>query len=663
MGTTTCTDSTSTTTEASNTTDTTKMDKPPNTRKLERAITKKQSVQQLTRIGCWNIRRGLVKRELELKLMLHEEKISIMFLTETDTKAIKSSEDYKIKGYETILQKRLEDNETIRVVCLVKVDMKDQIRLREDLMSPDFPSIWLEMTRNNEKGCIISGFYREWTRNGIRSEEEQLKSMEVFTKQMEQASMENKNMILMGDANICTLKWDEDNFRQKNIAMEIKSSLAQCGLLNMDIGNTYLADRLSEDGTTIESALDHVYINPDIEKRVTVKKLKESSTDHLPIVVELETKTRAGTGGKAKKITRRCMKNFTQTGWKECLAAKRWERLGETEDVEEMAKFFNETVVEALDECAPVKTVIIKPGYKFGLTQQTKALIKERDDTRKAIGKSPNEKKILHEKYKKLRNKVTNEIRKDTIRNNCERIEKADNEKEMWKIVNEVTKPKEDQVWRLKEESGVIEEEKEIAEVFNKFFVEKIEKLKEGIDKDYVKEPLEKLKKKLEKKNLKFSLKTVSEEVVKKAMNKMKKKKSAGVDGISQENLLLGTEILAIPLTRLINCSIKSGIFPQEWKEALVTPILKKGDPQEKKNYRPVSCLAVASKVLEKIVCDQITKFMEKHQLLPNNQHGFRTKRSTMTALSSMQQEWTENTDEKKRLEFSSGTCQQHMTP
>ena len=40
---------------------------------------------------------------------------------------------------------------------------------------------------------------------------------------------------------------------------------------------------------------------------------------------------------------------------------------------------------------------------------------------------------------------------------------------------------------------------------------------------------------------------------------------------------------------------------------------------------------------------------MEKHQLLPNNQHGFRTKRSTMTALSSMQQEWTENTDEKKR--------------
>ena len=38
---------------------------------------------------------------------------------------------------------------------------------------------------------------------------------------------------------------------------------------------------------------------------------------------------------------------------------------------------------------------------------------------------------------------------------------------------------------------------------------------------------------------------------------------------------------------------------------------MKKGSPLEKSNYRPVSCLAVASKVLEKIVCDQVTKFME----------------------------------------------------
>ena len=120
-------------------------------------------------------------------------------------------------------------------------------------------------------------------------------------------------------------------------------------------------------------------------------------------------------------------------------------------------------------------------------------------------------------------------------------------------------------------------------------------------------DPTEKLKEKTKNKNLRFTLKTVTEEKVKKTMDKMKKKKSAGLDGISQECLLLGSDILSAPLTRIINSSIANGIFPEEWKTAVVTPILKKGDQMEKSNYRPVSCLAAASKVLEKVVFDQLT--------------------------------------------------------
>ena len=45
---------------------------------------------------------------------------------------------------------------------------------------------------------------------------------------------------------------------------------------------------------------------------------------------------------------------------------------------------------------------------------------------------------------------------------------------------------------------------------------------------------------------------------------------------------------------------------------------------------------------------EQITKWFEMHKLLPENQHGFRAKRSTMTASASMQQEWIQNTDEKE---------------
>ena len=171
----------------------------------------------------------------------------------------------------------------------------------------------------------------------------------------------------------------------------------------------------------------------------------------------------------------------------------------------------------------------------------------------------------------------------------------------------------------------------------------KIKNLKDNIDPNYVEDPIARLKSKFEGKKLHFSLKTVTEEKVLKTIQGLKNKKSSGRDEVTQEQLKLGAEVLAIPLTRIINKSIEEGIFPEIWKVGVVTPVLKKGNPFDKNNYRPVSCLSVLSKVLEKIVCVQVTDYMEKNDLLPPNQHGFRTGRSTMSALSSVQQEWAEN--------------------
>ena len=110
--------------------------------------------------------------------------------------------------------------------------------------------------------------------------------------------------------------------------------------------------------------------------------------------------------------------------------------------------------------------------------------------------------------------------------------------------------------------------------------------------------------------------------------------------------LQLHKETRAAPLTTIINKSILTGEVPDSWKEAVVIPILKKGSPNEKANYRPVSCLNTASKVLEKIVCIQLTKYIEDNNLLPKSQHGFRKMRSTMTAHSNMQQQWINNKEE-----------------
>ena len=59
-----------------------------------------------------------------------------------------------------------------------------------------------------------------------------------------------------------------------------------------------------------------------------------------------------------------------------------------------------------------------------------------------------------------------------------------------------------------------------------------------------------------------------------------------------------------------------------------------------------MSCLVAASKVLEKIVSNQVTAFLEKNGLLPESQHGFRRARSSMTALTAMQRNWIKNTED-----------------
>ena len=202
---------------------------------------------------------------------------------------------------------------------------------------------------------------------------------------------------------------------------------------------------------------------------------------------------------------------------------------------------------------------------------------------------------------------------------------------------------------KLIENDITIAVKKEIAKTFNDYFIEKIEVLKAKIDPSKVKEPLGKLRSKMEGKNLRFSLRTVTERTVRKIMDRIKKNKSRGPDGISQELLLLGKDTLVVPLTRIINPSISEGRFPDCWKSAIVTPILKKGTRTDKTNYRPVSCLNTASKVLEKVVCNQLTKFMEDNGLLRTNQHGFREGRSTMTALTEIQKQWITSTDEGQK--------------
>ena len=620
--------------------------------KHQPAIGKTDQNQKISNTGLnvcsWNIRRGLVIRESELKNIIHTNSLGLIFLVETDTYAINQEEDYQIPGFKTLVQKKKDTNSPTRIICLVDKKLASRALIRQDLTSADFPSIWLELENTNQKNMIIGGFYREWSPGGVKSIEAQVEAMRVFTNQIEQAAAENKNIIILGDANLCSIKWNSPNFLHKKISDELQDTLMNCGLSPIPMGITYTADRLSPDGAEITSALDHIYMTTSMENKTRTRKLDTSAMDHLPIVVNIEDHSSFKTKTtQDQPVFHRSMKNFNKTRWIDALRNRDWSTMSALPDIDEKTTEFTNQITSALDECAPYKRVKTRPNFKAGITIEAKQLMLDRDRARKDLSNARREDKpALKTKYKHLRNRVISQLRRDTLQQNGDRIEKAGNEGETWKIINEIIKPRSSARLIVTTPEGEASDEEEVAVLFNQFFVNKINTLKANIDKSNVKDPLEKIKNKVKDMNLKFALKPVTVKVVRKIMKQMKKKKSKGNDGITQECLLLGGEALADPLTEIINKSIETSTFPTQWKEAVVVPILKKGDTKDPKNYRPVSCLAAASKVLEKVVCDQLTKFIEVHKLLPNNQHGFRQARSTMTALSSMQKQWIRNTEE-----------------
>ena len=81
-------------------------------------------------------------------------------------------------------------------------------------------------------------------------------------------------------------------------------------------------------------------------------------------------------------------------------------------------------------------------------------------------------------------------------------------------------------------------------------------------------------------------------------------------------------------LMHLFQQSLRDHTIPAIWKQAYVTPIYKKGNRSDPKNYRPVSLTSLICKTMEHILVSHIMKHLESNDILTEVQHGFRSKHS-----------------------------------
>ena len=126
----------------------------------------------------------------------------------------------------------------------------------------------------------------------------------------------------------------------------------------------------------------------------------------------------------------------------------------------------------------------------------------------------------------------------------------------------------------------------------------------------------------------------VSETVVRKLITESAKA-SCDLDPLPTPLLYEHLDSLLPTITRVLNDSLSSGSVPPDFKTALIKPLLKKSslNPNILKNYRPISNLPFLSKILEKIVLQNLFDHLTSNNLLNPHQSAYRPRHSTETAI------------------------------
>ena len=190
----------------------------------------------------------------------------------------------------------------------------------------------------------------------------------------------------------------------------------------------------------------------------------------------------------------------------------------------------------------------------------------------------------------------------------------------------------------------IIDDQTELANNFNNFFTNVGHNTENTIPEVPNISPLNFLKDRIQ---VNFIIAHISNEEILDIINALEDK-STGPSSIPFKLLSLIPDLIIIPLAYIINRSFSTGIFPNLMKIVKVIPIHKGGSTQDVNNYRPISLLSIFDKIIEKIMHKYLYTFLENHDILFQNQFGFRKNNSTVYALAQITETIKESIDKGK---------------
>ena len=390
------------------------------------------------------------------------------------------------------------------------------------------------------------------------------------------------------------------------------------------------------------SGLDHFWTsNPN--KLSDVHSYFHGSSDHKILSGTRYTKSAIR---HSRFVKKRSYKNFSPNLFIQALRDTSWWELYSCNNPDEAVEIFTRKLTLILDEMAPIKKYQVCPKYAPWLSEGTKELINERNLAHKRAAKSGKDEDW--KEFKRLRNRINNILKKEKSSWQSKRLESCTTTSDTWRTVkNWLGWTSGGPPSKLVIDGELKTKPKVLADGMNNFFVNKVTDLRAKIP-ACSKDPFERVNKLMENRTCNFQLQAVHPDVVSKVIKNMKSSKSCGIDYIDSYIIKLACEELTPGITHIVNLSISSKNFPSMWKKSKVIPLLKKDDPTITKNYRPVSLLPITSKILERVVYNQLIAYLENNKILNPSHHGFRRNHSTVTALLEMHATWLEALEDDK---------------
>ena len=472
--------------------------------------------------------------------------------------------------------------------------------------------------------------------------------LEKFLTQWEEALAHGNNdeeneVHVSGDMNLDSLnnRWLDPSYHLVTL-----SNLVQSACYSMDFSQlVFLPTRSQYNSTTDRtsiSCIDHIYTNRKYRcSEVTV--IPFGGSDHDIIGYTRFAKVPPAP---SRTIRKRSYKKFVKEIFLQELESVDWTGVYHCQDVESAAATFTKKFVDILNCHAPWIVHQERKNHRPWLTEVTKEMIKTRNELKKeafehAASGNTEAAALAWNKFKKIRNKVNNRTKHEEKTYKSEKIsQNLDSPASTWRLAKTFMgwKHSGGPPHQLRLNSKLISKAAIIASEMNKFFIQKVTLIRSGIV--LLRNQFTKCKEIMLNKNCKLSIRHISVKKVNKLLKSLKNSKSTSIDELDNYCVKLAADIIDKPLHHILTLSILQNKFPSCWKYSKVIPLHKKDCKLECKNYRPVAILSPLSKILERVVYEQLYNYFSRNKIFHPNLHGFRHGRSTQTALLTMYDRW-----------------------